>query len=141
MSWDITDIDIITAHQKAFWLQISWSAELSHQCRLGLIRALTDTAEQLAVGYTFPLYPPGQPLPPVFMLAETGVLAWTKDESVITACIDSDHSLVQQMFLNKLFVSHALEYVADKVGFLSEIWRRLKGEGELVMIVPHRRSL
>ena len=141
MSWDITDIDSYYRTSEGVLVADILAAELSHQCRSGLIRALTDTAEQLAVGYPFPLYSPGQPLPPVFMLAETGVLAWTKDESVITACIDSDSFPCATDIFEQVFVSHALEYVADKVGFLSEIWRCLKGEGELVMIVPHRRSL
>ena len=75
MSWDITDIDSYYRTSEGALVADILVAELSHQCRSGLVRALTDTAEQLAVGYPFPLYPPGHSLPPVFMLAETGVLA------------------------------------------------------------------
>ena len=42
---------------------------------------------------------------------------------------------------DRIFISHALEHVADKGAFLAEVWRCLKGEGEVVLVVPHRRSL
>ena len=141
MSWDISDTDSYYRTPEGVLVAGILAADLSHQYRTGRIRALADTAERLAVGYPFPLYPSGQRLPPVFMLAETGVLAWTKDQGVITACIDSSSFPCATDVFEQVFVSHALEHVADKAGFLSEIWRSLKGEGELVMIVPHRRSL
>ena len=141
MSWDITDTDSYYRTPEGVLVADILAADISHQYRLGRIRALANTEDQLAVGYPFPLYSRDQPLPPVFMLAETGVLAWTKSEGVITACVDSKAFPCATDVFEQVFVSHALEYVADKAGFLSEIWRCLKGEGELVMIVPHRRSL
>ena len=59
MSWDITDIDSYYRTPEGVLVADILAAELSHQCGLGLIRALTDTTEQLAVGYPFPLYSPG----------------------------------------------------------------------------------
>ncbi len=141
MSWDITDTDSYYRTIEGILVADILAAELSHQCRLGRIGPPADTNDQLAVGYPFPLYPSDQSLPPVFMLAETGALAWTGDEGVITACIDSESFPCATDVFKQVFVSHALEYVADKAVFLSEIWRCLKGEGELVIVVPHRRSL
>lgn len=141
MSWDISDTDSYYRTPEGVLVASILAADLAHQYKAGRIRARADAADQLAVGYPFPLYPSCQPLPPVFMLAETGVLTWTKDQGVITACIDSGSFPCATDVFEQVFVSHALEHVADKTGFLSEIWRCLKGEGELVMIVPHRRSL
>ena len=141
MSWDVTDTDNYYRTPEGVLVADILATDISHQYRSGRIRALTDTEDQLAVGYPFSLYPSDQPLPPVFMLAETGVLAWAEDEGVITACVDSESFPCATDVFEQVFVSHALEYVANKAGFLAEIWRCLKGEGELVMIVPHRRSL
>ena len=141
MSWDITEIDRYYRTPEGVLVADILVAELNHQYKSGRIRAPADAKDQLAVGYPFSLYPSDQPLPPVFMLAETGVIVWTKDEDVITACIDSDSFPCGTDVFEQVFVSHALEFVANKVGFLSEIWRCLKGEGELVVVVPHRRSL
>ena len=141
MSWDISDTDNYYRTPEGVLVANILAADLSHQYRAGRIRALADSADRLAVGYPFPLYPPDQSLPPVFMLAETGVLAWTNDQGVVTACINSASFPCATDVFEQVFVSHALEHVADKAGFLSEIWRCLKGEGELVIIVPHRRSL
>jgi SAM-dependent methyltransferase len=141
MSWDITDTDSYYRTPEGILIAELLAAELSHHYETGRMRMLKDTTEQLAIGYPFPLFSTGCPLPPVFMLSETGVLAWTRDDDVITACIDSNSFPCATDVFEQVFVSHALEFVADKAGFLSEIWRCLKGEGELVMIVPHRRSL
>ena len=141
MSWDISDTDSYYRTSEGILVADILAADLSKHYRAGRIRELADTADQLAVGYPFPLYPHTKPLPAVFMLAETGVLAWTGDQGVITACVDSGSFPCATDVFEQVFVSHALEHVADKVGFLSEIWRCLKGEGELLMIVPHRRSL
>ena len=141
MNWDITDVDKYYRTPEGILVADILASELSRQCRSGRISALSDTDDQLAIGYPFPLYPSDQPLPPVFMLADTGVLVWTKGKGVITACIDSDSFPCGTEVFERVFVCHALEHVADKAGFLSEIWRCLKGEGELVVIVPHRRSL
>ena len=141
MSWDVADTDSYYRTPEGGLVAEILASDISHQYRSGRIRMLSDAEDQLAVGYPFPLYPSNQPLPPVFMLVETGILAWTKDEGVNTACVDSGSFPCATDVFEQVFVSHALEYVADKAGFLSEIWRCLKGEGELVMIVPHRRSL
>ena len=141
MSWDITDIDGYYRTPEGVLVADILAAELSHQHTSGRMSALADSTDRLAIGYPFPLYSSAQFLPPVFMLSETGVLAWKKSGSVITTCIDSGSFPCATEFVGQVFVSHALEYVADKAGFLSEIWRCLKGEGELVMVVPHRRSL
>ena len=141
MSWNVTDIDNYYRTPEGALVADILAADLSYQYSSGRIRPAAHIEDQLAVGYPFPLYPSDQPLPPVFMLAETGALAWTKDNGVITACVDSESFPCATDVFEQVFVSHALEYVADKAGFLSEIWRCLKGEGELLMIVPHRRSL
>ena len=141
MSWDVTDTDNYYRTPEGVLVADILAADLNHQYSSGRMRTLADTEDQLAVGYPFPLYFPDQPLPPVFMLAETGVLAWIRGKDVITACVDSESFPCATDVFEQVFVSHALEYVANKAGFLAEIWRCLKGEGKLVMIVPHRRSL
>ena len=141
MSWDVTDTDNYYRTPEGVLVADILAADLNHQYSSGRMRTLADTEDQLAVGYPFPLYFPDQPLPPVFMLAETGVLAWIRGKDVITACVDSESFPCATEVFEQVFVSHALEYVANKAGFLAETWRCLKGEGKLVMIVPHRRSL
>ena len=140
MSWDITDTDKYYRTPEGRLVADILAADLArlHDGEAGWLG--TDKAEHLAVGYPFPFIAKAD-CSPVFMLSETGVLAWTGPSGIITACIDSVSWPCATDMFDRIFISHGLEHVADKPAFLAEVWRCLKGEGEVVFVVPHRRSL
>lgn len=146
MSWDITDTDTYYRTAEGRLVAEILAADLTRLHKKEDNWLSADRAEHLAIGYPFPLVPAGE-LPPVFMLSETGVLSWVKSgagadtSEVITACIDSVSWPCATDMFDRIFISHALEHVSDKPAFLAEVWRCLKGEGEVVFVVPHRRSL
>lgn len=140
MSWDITDTDNYYRTPEGRLVADILITDLA-ALQGGDAAALDpDKTDHLAVGYPFPLIPETA-CPPVFMLSETGVLSWAGEAGVITACIDSVSWPCATDMFDRIFISHALEHVADKGAFLAEVWRCLKGEGEVVLVVPHRRSL
>ena len=140
MSWDITDTDNYYRTPEGQLVADILVADLTGLQGARATGPDLDKSEQLAIGYPFPLIPEGD-CPPVFMLSETGVLSWTGNSGVITACIDSISWPCATDMFDQIFISHALEHVSDKSAFLAEVWRSLKGEGEVVFVVPHRRSL
>ena len=140
MSWDITDTDKYYRTADGQLVASLLATDLSRLHHNDTSWLSPDKGETLAIGYPFALVPQ-RDLPPVFMLSETGVLSWTGPSGVITACIDSTSWPSATDVFDHIFISHALEHVSDKPAFLSEVWRCLKGEGEVVILVPHRRSL
>lgn len=95
--------------------------------------------EKVAVGFPFALLETAA-LPAVLMPAETGALAWQGPAGITVASIDSAAWPLASEMCDRILVIHALEHVRDQQGFLDEAWRCLRGSGELVLIVPHRRG-
>ena len=103
------------------------------------LSALVAQQEAVAVGFPFALLAQSA-LPAVLMPAETGALAWPGAAGVMVASIDSAAWPLATEMCDKIFAMHVLEHVRDQQGFLGEAWRCLRGSGELVLIVPHRRG-
>ena len=140
MSWDSTDTDNYYRTPEGQLVAEILAADLARLHGGGAGRPGSGKKDRLAIGYPFPLLDETH-ICPVFMPAETGALAWTGPSGGITACIDSVSWPCATDMFDHIFISHALEHVSDKPAFLAEVWRCLKGEGEVVFIVPHRRSL
>ena len=140
MSWDITDTDNYYRTAEGRLVADILISDLAGLQDKDVAGPDPDETDHLAIGYPFPLISEGV-CPPVFMLSETGVLSWAGEAGVITACIDSVSWPCATEMFKRIFISHALEHVADQSAFLAEVWRSLKGEGEVVLVVPHRRSL
>ena len=117
-------------HQDLELLQTIWTEKDAHQ------RAPID---KIAVGFPFSLLE-SHHLPAVLMPAETGALAWGGTEGIAVASIDSAAWPLATEMCDRMIILHALELVRDPQGFLDEAWRCLRGSGELVLIVPHRRG-
>ena len=140
MSWDITDTDKYYRTPEGQLVAEILVTDLTGLRGTRVTGPDADTSDRLAVGYPFPLLP-SDDCPPVFMLSETGVLSWMGGSGGITACIDSLSWPCATDMFDQILISHALEHVSDKSAFLAEVFRCLKGEGEVILVVPHRRSL
>ena len=78
---------------------------------------------------------------PVLIPSEMGALAYGPEDHVMTASIASDAWPVASDSVNQIIIAHGLEYCYDGEACLSEANRVLASAGELVLMVPNRRSL
>ncbi len=141
MSMDVAEIESFYQRPEGMFI-----ADLLYQ-DLGLLQTIwTQMAEsggapldKIAVGFPFALLE-SHHLPAVLMPAETGALAWSGADGIAVASIDSAAWPLATEMCDRMIILHALEHVRDQQGFLDEAWRCLRGSGELILIVPHRRG-
>jgi len=98
----------------------------------------------LAVGYAAPLLRPlleeAERLL-VMMPAEQGVAYWPK-EGPNMACLVSLQDLpLEDESVDRVIMLHSLETAPEPETLLHEVWRVLKGNGRVLVIVPNRRGL
>ena len=96
-----------------------------------------NKTDHLAIGYPFD--PETAARLSSCCLKQVSVLG-RRGRGVITACIDSvSWPCATDMFDR---ISSAMCWNMWRMGaFLAEVWRCLKGEGDVALVVPHRRSL
>jgi SAM-dependent methyltransferase len=76
-----------------------------------------------------------------FMPESQGALIWPPSAPVLSALVDGSSLPLRDNAMDRLLVVHCLE-VADRVEpLLRELWRVLKPEGRLLVVVPNRRGL
>ncbi len=75
------------------------------------------------------------------MPARQGALVWPRRGPVKTALIDEQALPLPAASVDRLLVIHSLEMVEGVRPFLREIWRVLRPEGRLLLVVPNRRSI
>jgi len=110
---------------------------------------LDSQIDRLGFGYPFMCLPSmggasinGSVSPiPVLIPSEMGALAYGPADNVMTASIASDAWPVASDSVNQIIIAHGLEYCYDGEACLSEANRALASAGELVLMVPNRRSL
>ena len=100
---------------------------------------LDSTIDRLGFGYPFMLLP--KMTLPVLVPSEMGALAYGPSDGVMTASIHSDAWPIASDSMNQIIICHGLEYCHDGEACLSEANRVLASAGEVVLIVPNRRSL
>jgi SAM-dependent methyltransferase len=103
-----------------------------------------DLAERriVGIGYAAPLFA-GAPSGPSLQLmpARQGVVHWPPKSANRATLIEDDHLPLADNQIERIVVCHALENTDNMRRVLRELWRVLAPEGELLVIVPHRRSL
>lgn len=75
------------------------------------------------------------------MPAHQGALIWPSTGRVVSALVDDGSLPLRDNSVDRLLVAHCLES-ADREGpLLREIWRVLRPEGSLLIVVPNRRGI
>lgn len=97
----------------------------------------------LAIGYAVPIL--RQWLNPrarivSAMLEEQGVVYWPKEGANISFLCSLKDLPIEDESIERVVLMHAIETASDPNLLLREIWRILKGNGRLLIIVPNRRG-
>src|SRR5215510_5936747 len=75
------------------------------------------------------------------MPATQGALAWPAGDTVHSVLVEEALLPLADACLDRLLAVHCLEATERSGPLLREIWRVLKPEGRLLLVVPHRRGV
>src|SRR6185437_7240581 len=75
------------------------------------------------------------------MPAGQGVLPWPEQESNLVALTDESELPLQDYSIDRVLLTHGLEFSERSRALLTEVWRVLAGGGRLLVLVPNRRGL
>ncbi|MFM9940427.1 MAG: methyltransferase domain-containing protein [Hyphomicrobiaceae bacterium] len=76
-----------------------------------------------------------------FMPTTQGALVWPSSGAVHTVVVEDDSLPLPDNSVDHLLAIHAIEAADNVRGQLREMWRVLKPEGRLLLIVPNRRGV
>lgn len=76
-----------------------------------------------------------------FMPTRQGVLHWPPEGPFATALVEEQELPLANYSVDRVLLVHCLEHSESLEGLLREIWRVLKGEGQLLVVVPNRRGV
>lgn len=77
-----------------------------------------------------------------FMPASQGALVWPQTGRSRTVMVEEDQLPLADNSIDRLLVAHLLESAGGRApALLREMWRVLKPEGRIMLIVPNRRGL
>lgn len=98
----------------------------------------------LGLGYVLPYWSSLNTNPCLMaaMPARMGVIGWHHGDAGNRTLLVDDSSLpFPDQSVDRIFLMHALEYAENPDRILAEIWRVLKPEGRLLLVLPNRRGL
>jgi SAM-dependent methyltransferase len=75
------------------------------------------------------------------MPAELGAIPWPEQDQSLTALVEETELPLDDESADRLLLIHMLEWSEKSRELLRELWRVLKPNGRLLMIVPNRRGL
>ncbi|WP_148227607.1 methyltransferase domain-containing protein [Fulvimarina pelagi] len=76
-----------------------------------------------------------------FMPAPQGAACWPHGGPSRTALVGPENLPLGDASIDRVLVSHALEFAESPEAFLEDIWRILAPGGRLVIVVPNRRGV
>lgn len=76
-----------------------------------------------------------------FMPAAQGALIWPPSGPILSSLADEGSLPLRDNSVDRLLVVHCLEVAEQVKPLLRELWRVLKPEGRLLVVVPNRRGL
>jgi len=76
-----------------------------------------------------------------FMPVTQGAVVWPPSGGVHTVVVEEDQLPLPDNSVDHLLAVHAVEATENVRGVLREIWRVLKPEGRVLLIVPNRRGV
>ncbi len=97
----------------------------------------------LAIGYGTPLLRPWQGEAArllAMMPGEQGVAYWPREGPNVSCLASMTDLPLPDESVDRVILVHALEMAADAEALLREVWRILKGNGRMLVIVPNRRG-
>ena len=77
----------------------------------------------------------------LFSPAEQGGLIWPSEGPRRVALVDEDMLPVRDEAFDRVLIVHGLEFFADVDAHLREVWRVMRPEGRLLVVVPNRSGL
>lgn len=98
----------------------------------------------LAIGYTTPYLRPFKEEAArivALMPSGQGVMHWPREGPNVTLLGDEADIPLPDASMDRVLLVHALEGTEQLRPMLAEIWRVMAGNGRLLVVVPHRRSL
>jgi SAM-dependent methyltransferase len=75
------------------------------------------------------------------MPASQGALIWPSSAPILSTLVEEDQLPLGDNSIDRLLVVHCLEVAEQVRPLLRELWRVLKPEGRLMIVVPNRRGL
>jgi len=75
------------------------------------------------------------------MPARQGALIWPPAAPILSTLVEEDELPLRDNSVDRLLVVHCLEIAEQVAPLLRELWRVLKPEGRLLIVVPNRRGL
>jgi len=76
-----------------------------------------------------------------FMPAAQGAAFWPREGPNVVALADETELPMPDMSVDRVLVVHGLEFTEHPAEMMREIWRILRPEGRVVIVVPNRRGL
>lgn len=76
-----------------------------------------------------------------FMPAGQGALIWPPAAPILSALVEEGSLPLRDNSIDRLLVVHCLEVAEQVTPLLRELWRVLKPEGRIMIVVPNRRGL
>jgi SAM-dependent methyltransferase len=76
-----------------------------------------------------------------FMPESQGALVWPSSTPVLSSLVQEGSLPLRDNSIDRLLVMHCLEVAEQVTPLLRELWRVLKPEGRLLVVVPNRRGL
>lgn len=76
-----------------------------------------------------------------FMPSGQGALIWPSAGPILSTLVEDDQLPLRDNSVDRLLVVHCLEVAEHVTPLLRELWRVLKPEGRLMIVVPNRRGL
>lgn len=76
-----------------------------------------------------------------FMPSSQGALIWPPTARILSTLVEEDQLPLRDNSVDRLLVVHCLEVTEQVRPLLRELWRVLKPEGRLLVVVPNRRGL
>lgn len=77
----------------------------------------------------------------VCMPAQQGVMRWPADGPNLVALGEETRLPLDDSSMDRILMVHSLEYSEQQAELLQDVWRVLKGDGRLLLVVPNRRGV
>ncbi|MER2519838.1 MAG: methyltransferase domain-containing protein [Bdellovibrionales bacterium] len=116
---------VLRAQVRAIWPNLAGERVLALGYAVPLLRGWAQDASTLAA----------------MMPAEQGVAYWPREGPNISTLVDPANLPLADQSVDRVIVMHGLEGASAPQALLREIWRVMRGQGRLLMIVTNRRGL
>ena len=116
---------LVSGHIRELWPDMSGLRVMGYGYAPPYLRSLSERAERV-----FAVMPAGR-----------GVHAWPEDEGNLCCLAAEDALPIETESVDRILMIHALEHAESPQVLLHEMWRVLKSNGRLLMVVPSRMGM